>query len=223
MVEPDRSPLNRARVLEAAIALADEAGLDALSMRSLSARLGVVPMALYKHVADKDDLVSGVIDTVVSRYPAPDAGLGWRESVRYRVHAARAALERHPWLRSGILQATRQSPAVLAHLDAVAGDLARAGFSYDLIHYGMHALGHRVWGFAPEAFSPAPGAAPAPAPDPAQLAALAAAFPHVASIAADSTARNPAGACDDDAEFDFGLELLLDAMERLHAAGWVSR
>ncbi|MGX5681731.1 TetR/AcrR family transcriptional regulator [Schumannella luteola] len=223
MDDQHRTPLNRARVLEAAISLADEVGLDALSMRSLSARLGVVPMALYKHVADKDDLVAGILDTVVAQYAQPDPQLGWRASVRYRVHAARAALARHPWLRSGILQASRPTPAVLAHMDAVAGDLARGGFSYDLIHYGMHALGHRVWGFAPEAFSPAPGAAPLPPPDPAQAQALAVAFPHVAAIAADSAARNPQGACDDDGEFDFGLELLLDALERLHSAGWVSR
>lgn len=223
MVEPHRTPLNRARVLEAAIDLADDVGLDAVSMRSLAARLGVVPMALYKHVTDKHDLVAGIIDAVVAQYPAPDAELDWRASVRHRVHAARDRLGAHPWLRSAILQSTRPTTAVLAHLNAVAGDLAGAGFSYDLIHYGMHALGHRVWGFAPEPFGPASGSAPVPDLDPGQAQAIAAAFPHIAAIASDSAQRNPRGACDDDAEFDFGLELLLDALERLDAAGWVSR
>ncbi len=217
------APLNRGRVIESAISLADEEGLDALSMRSLAGRLGVVPMALYKHVADKDDLVSGIIDAVVQSYATPDPHMGWRDAVRFRVHSARAAIAAHPWLRTGILQATRRTPAVLAHLNSVAADLARGGFSFDLIHYGMHALGHRVWGFAPEAFAPAPGAPDEPTPTPSEQEALAVAFPAIAGIAADSAQRNPEGACDDDGEFDFGLDLLLDAFERLHASGWVSR
>ncbi len=217
------APLNRGRVIESAIALADEEGLDALSMRSLAGRLGVVPMALYKHVADKDDLVSGVIDAVVMSYATPDPELAWRDAVRFRLHSARHAVATHPWLRTGILQATRRTPAVLAHLNSIATDLARGGFSFDLIHYGMHALGHRVWGFAPEAFAPPAGAPPPPTPSPAELEALATAFPAIAGVAADSAHRNPGGACDDDAEFDFGLDLLLDALERLHASGWVSR
>lgn len=222
--EPRRAePLNRARVLESARELADSEGLDAVSMRSLAARLGVVPMALYKHVSDKDDLVAGMIDSVVASYPPPSEGLEWRSAVRHRVHAAMDAVARHPWLRTAILQSTRQTPTVLAHLDATAGDLASAGFSYDLIHYGMHGLGYRVWGFTPEPFAPRPGTPPAPAPDPETMAALATAFPHVAAIATDAATRNPEGACEADREFDFGLDLLLDALERLHATGWASR
>lgn len=218
------SRLNRARVLDAAVALADRDGIDAVSMRRLATELDVVPMALYKHVADKDDLVAGMIDAVVTGYRVPALELAWRDAVRTRVLAARDALLEHPWLRSAIERATIRSPAVLGYMDAVAGDLARGGLSYDLVHYAMHALGHRIWGFSPEAFSGArPASPPEAPPDPEVLAAMAQRFPHVVAIAADAGARNPSGACEEDDEFAFTLDLLLDGVERLHAGGWQSR
>ena len=225
------SPLSRPQVLAAAVALADREGLAAVSMRHLAAELGVVPMALYKHVADKNDLVAGMIDLVVAGYAAPPPGLEWREGVRRRVLAARDALLEHPWLRPAIETATERTPAVLAHMDAVAGELAAGGLSYDLVHHAMHALGHRIWGFSPEAFSSpaAPSAPPPPTPAPstaeqeAMMAALAQRFPHIAAIALDAVARSPLGACDEQFEFEFTLDLLLEAVARLHAAGWSSR
>ncbi len=225
------SPLSRPQVLAAAVALADREGLAAVSMRHLAAELGVVPMALYKHVSDKNDLVAGMIDLVVAGYAAPPPGLEWREGVRRRVLAARDALLEHPWLRPAIETATERTPAVLAHMDAVAGELAAGGLSYDLVHHAMHALGHRIWGFSPEAFSSpaAPSAPPPPTPAPstaeqeAMMAALAQRFPHIAAIALDAVARSPLGACDEQFEFEFTLDLLLEAVARLHAAGWSSR
>lgn len=221
--------LSRAGVLAAAVSLADREGLESLSMRRLATELGVVPMALYKHVTDKDDLVAGMIDQVVEAYRAPDAGLDWRAAVRGRIMAARDALHEHPWLRSALERATQRTPAVLGHMDAIAGDLRRGGLSYDLVHHAMHALGHRIWGFSPEAFSDGTGssaerageAEPAPV-DPAQLAAMAERYPHVVAIALDTAQRAPGGACDTEAEFAFTLDLLLDAVSSLHAAGWRS-
>jgi AcrR family transcriptional regulator len=215
-----RVPLNRAQVLDAGVALADAEGARSVSMRSLAAKLGVVPMALYKHVTDKDDLISGMIDTVVAGYSPPSSDLSGLAAVRARVMSARSALTRHPWLRRSIERATAPSPAVLAHMDALAGDLAGAGLSYDLVHYAMHALGHRVWGFSPEAFT---SARPAEEHDPTTAALMAQVYPHVVAIAADAAARNPEGACDEQFEFEFTLDLLLAAIERLHASGWVSR
>lgn len=222
--------LSRPVVLAAAVRLADSEGVDAVSMRRLSTELGVVPMALYKHVADKDDLLAGMVDVVVAGYREPDPGLDWREAVRQRIMAARDALHAHPWLRSTIERASQRTPAVLAYMDSLAGEFRRGGLSYDLVHHAMHALGHRIWGFSPEAFAApdaaagaAPGGSAPPAPDPAELAALAARFPHVVAIAVDTAQRNPQGACDTDAEFDFTLDLLLDAFGRLHESGWVSR
>lgn len=231
--EPPTTPraagrLSRAGVLAAAVTLADREGLESLSMRRLASELGVVPMALYKHVADKDDLVAGMIDQIVADYRAPQPGLDWRAAVRGRIMAARDALHEHPWLRSALERATQRTPAVLGHMDAVAGELRRGGLSYDLVHHAMHALGHRIWGFSPEAFSDgagstaAPDAEPPPV-DPAQLAAMAERYPHVVAIALDTAQRAPGGACDTEAEFAFTLDLLLDAVSSLHAAGWRSR
>ncbi|MEZ5117829.1 MAG: TetR/AcrR family transcriptional regulator C-terminal domain-containing protein [Candidatus Nanopelagicales bacterium] len=219
---PRRTPLDRTRVVAEAVALADEQGLDAVSMRALAGRLGVVPMALYKHVADKDDLVAGMLDAVIDGYAAPPLGTDWRDTVRARILAARQALLVHPWLRPAIEGATRRTPSVLRHMDTLAGDLIDAGFSVDLTHHAMHALGHRIWGFSPEAFSsPAAGGEEAP-PPPEVMQQLAQAFPYVTAIALDAATRNPTGACDEQSEFEFTLDLLLDAFERLHAAGWSS-
>ncbi|MDL9978235.1 TetR/AcrR family transcriptional regulator [Microbacterium sp. ASV49] len=211
------TPLDRTAVLAEAVVLADEGGLAAISMRALAARLGVVPMALYKHVADRADLVGGMIDTVVQTYPTPDDD-GWQARVRARALAARDAQEQHPWMRAAIDEAERPTLTTLAYMDAVAADFIDDGFSVDLTHYAMHALGHRIWGYSTEAFR----SAPAGADDEAAAAMLAAQFPHVASIAMDTAMRNPAGACDERHEFAFGLDLLLDAFARLREAGWVS-
>ncbi|ALJ18646.1 TetR/AcrR family transcriptional regulator [Microbacterium sp. No. 7] len=224
-----RATLTPARVIGEAIAIADASGLDAVSMRAVATRLGVVPMALYKHVSDKSALVGGMIDAVVAAYPQPPAGLPWTDAVRWRILAAREALGAHPWLRPAIEGATQRTPAVLAYMNALAGEFAAGGVSYDLAHHAMHALGHRIWGFSPEAFAP-PAASAAPetpgtpdGPDAETLAAMAAAFPHVVAIAQEAAASHPSGACDADAEFVFTLDLLLDAFTRLHAAGWSSR
>ena len=92
-----RAPLSRERVLRAAVALADQGGVDALSMRKLAQELGVVPMALYKHVANKDELLDGMIDVVVGEIDPPIEGAGWKTAVRERILSARRALLRHPW------------------------------------------------------------------------------------------------------------------------------
>lgn len=216
-----RPPLSRERVLTAAVDLADRDGLEAVTMRALAADLGVVPMALYKHVADKADLRAGMIDLVVGRFTPPAAETPWRAAVRLRIAEARAAQARHRWLRVAIESATRRTPTVLDHLEALADDLVRGGFSLDLVHHGLHALGPRVWGYAPEAFAPPPGG-DSVSPGEAERAALVARYPRVAGIAADTASRTGAG-CDDDAEFEQTLEMLLDALARLRDSGWESR
>jgi AcrR family transcriptional regulator len=212
-------PLNRAQVLESAVALADAEGIDAVSMRALASRLGVVPMAMYKHVADKQDLTSGMIDVVVSSYALVADRGGWAESVRGRVFAARASLAQHPWLRQAIEAAKAPTPAVLAHMNAIAGSFVDGGFTYDLTHHAMHALGHRIWGFNPEAFATTPSRVDEPVDD-AQAGLMAAQFPHIAAVAQAAASSNPSGRCDEDDEFAFTLDLLLDGFERLRRAGW---
>lgn len=219
-MSPSRTPLTPARIITTAIAIADRDGLDAVSMRTVAAQLDVVPMALYKHVRDKSALLGGMIDAIVASYPEPPADLVWTEELRWRILAARDLLSRHPWLRQAIETATRRTPAVLIYMNTLAGVFAAGNVSYDLTHYAMHALGHRIWGFSPEAFSTSEP--DEEQPDPETLAAMAAAFPHIAAIAQSAATLNPSGACDPDAEFVFTLDLLLDAFERLHSAGWSS-
>lgn len=218
-----RRKLDRATVVGTAIDLADAEGLEALSMRSLANRLGVVPMALYKHVADKDDLVGGMVDRIVVGYPAPAGNGNWRSRVRSRVLSAREATLAHPWLGAAIDSRQRRSETVLAHMNAVAGDFIDGGVSPDLAHYAMHALGNRIWGYSTEAFADADAPTPADASRPAIVAYMTERFPHIVTIAMDAAARNPSGSCEQQTEFEFTLDLLLDSFERLHEDGWVSR
>ncbi|WP_412542820.1 TetR/AcrR family transcriptional regulator C-terminal domain-containing protein [Longispora sp. K20-0274] len=216
--------LNRDRVLHAAVALADTAGIEALSMRKLAQELGVVPMALYKHVANKEELLDGMVDVVVGEIDPPDPiDVDWRTRVRRRILSARRALLRHPWASRAIESRTAPTPVTLGYMDSTIGMLRAGGMSVDLTHHVMHALGSRMFGFAQELY-----AAP-PAPDPhAQAAALrsmAGAYPHFVEIAlrAEHDGGSVVGpGCDDQFEFEFSLDLLLDGFERLRAQGWTS-
>nr|BFE73926.1 hypothetical protein GCM10020092_072270 [Actinoplanes digitatis] len=148
-----RAPLSRERVLHAAVALADVIGIEALSMRKLAQDLGVVPMALYKHVANRDELVDGMVDTVVAEIDAPEHGTAWQPAVRRRVLSARRTMLRHPWVSRAIETRQAPTPAVLAYLDSVIGMFRVGGFSADLTHHVMHAMGSRVLGFTQELFT----------------------------------------------------------------------
>lgn len=221
---PERLPLQRASVLAAAVALADVEGADAVSMRRLADALGVVPMALYKHVADKEDLLDGMVDTVIGEFDRPDpaaAERDWPTAVREVVLSARRAVIRHPWLRRALETRTVRTPAVLGHMEVLTGLLLAGGLSPDLAHHAMHALGNRIWGFSPELFNDTGHSAPrrpgrAGTPDPAD-------YPGILAVSADARARRPdATGCDEEYEFGFALDLLLDGVRRLHEAGWAS-
>ena len=219
----ERQPLNRDRVLTAAVVLADDVGLDALSMRKLAAELGVVPMALYKHVAHREELITGMVDALIAEIgPAVEQG-DWRSSIRHRVLSARETLQMHPWARQAIESRSGKTPAVLGYLDSIIGMFLSGGFTADLTHHVMHAFGSRVWGLTQEVFD---DATPPPPMDDATYAQLAAAFPHVATMAT-SAAHDPESVvgdgCDDLFEFEFALDLLLDGFEHLRVRGWSSR
>ncbi|WP_327304897.1 TetR/AcrR family transcriptional regulator C-terminal domain-containing protein [Streptomyces sp. NBC_01298] len=213
-----RIPLNRDRVLRAAVALADATGIDALSMRRLAQELDVVPMALYKHVANKEELLDGMADAVVGEIDPPAAGPDWRPVVRGRILSARRVLLRHPWAARVIESRTGPTPAVLAYLDSMAGLFRAGGLSADLTHHVMHAMGSRLLGFSQELFDTSGPSGP---PDPA----LAARFPHIAELAATAAhddGSTVGGGCDDQFEFEFALDLLLDGFENLRRRGWSS-
>jgi AcrR family transcriptional regulator len=227
-----RTPLNRDRVLRAAVALADEVGLESLSMRRLAEELGVVPMALYKHVANKEELLDGMVADLIGGIDPPVPGADWKSTVRWRVLSARRALQRHPWARQAIESRTTKTPAVLDYMESFTGMFLAGGFSADLTHHVMHALGGRMWGFTQELFDDQAGTraeSRAEAPPEAQAAMfeqMAARYPNIVAIAT-STPHDEGSVvghgCDDQFEFEFALDLLLDGFERLHERGWSSR
>ncbi|WP_199278303.1 TetR family transcriptional regulator [Arthrobacter sp. CAN_A2] len=219
--------LSREAVLRAAVALADEQGVARLSMRTLAEELGVVPMALYKHVSSKEDLLDGMVDVIVAEIDPPLGERAWRTTVRSRILSARTVLQRHRWARQVLETRTTRTPAVLAYTDSFIGMFLDRGFSVDLTHHVMHALGSRMWGFTQELFdAPEPGSVQSgPAqPGSAQLEEMARRFPNILRIAtASAHGEGVVGrGCDDQFEFEFALDLLLDGVEGLHARGWTS-
>ncbi|MBO4207246.1 TetR/AcrR family transcriptional regulator C-terminal domain-containing protein [Micromonospora echinofusca] len=217
-----RTPLSRQRVLDTAVALADEGGVDALSMRRIAQALGVVPMALYKHVANKDELLDGMIDVVVGEVDPPAGGTDWKTAVRQRILSARRMLLRHPWA-AGVIESrtkarTTPTPAVLAYLDSMIGVFRAGGFSIDLVHHALHVMGSRLLGFSQELFEDRPGGEPDPdAPAPEEMAAR---YPHITELAmavAHDRDSVVGSGCDDQFEFEFALDLTLDGLDRLRA------
>ena len=212
IIEDRRAPLTRERVLLAAVDVADRGGLEALSMRKLGQELGVEAMALYRHVRDKDDLLDGVVQVLVGQIGRPDAGDGWKGTLRAQLMAARAVMLRHPWARRVLEDRGSTGPATLAHIDSILGILADGGFSLELAHHALHVLGSRIYGFEQDMLGDSGGDA-APEADPAQLQAMLSRYPNVAWLAAAASHGGTLGPCDDDVEFAFGLDLVLDGLE----------
>ncbi|MFF9775844.1 TetR/AcrR family transcriptional regulator C-terminal domain-containing protein [Streptomyces sp. NPDC013978] len=215
--------MSRGRVLDTAVALADEGGVDALSMRKIAQALGVVPMALYKHVANKSELLDGMIDVLVGEIDPPVAGVGWKVAIRGRVLSARRMLLRHPWapgvIESRIKARTTPTPVVMEYLDSMIGIFRAGGFSLDLTHHAMHVMGSRLLGFSQELFEDSSGREPDPdALPPEEMAAR---YPHITALAmavAHDRDSIVGSGCDDQFEFEFALDLTLDGLERLLGA-----
>lgn len=142
-----RTPLNRERVLRAALEFADQHGIEALSMRKLGQSLGVEAMSLYNHVANKDDILDGIVDVVVAEIALPEKGGNWREEMRKRAVSAREVLTRHPW--AVLVMETRRNPGppAMRYYDAVIGCLRRAGFSIALAAHAFSVLDSYIYGF----------------------------------------------------------------------------
>lgn len=211
-----RTPLRKDRVLRAAVALADRSGIDSLSMRRLAEELDVVPMALYKHVANKEQLLDGMVDVVVGEIDPPLTGTDWKTAVRERILSARRALLRHPWAPSVIESRTSSTMVVLQYMDSMIGMFRAGGFSLDLTHHVMHAMGSRMLGFTQELFDDSQTI------DPEMRAMmvrqLGAQLPNIAELVTATThdGKSIVGdGCDDQAEFEFALDLMLDGLERL--------
>jgi AcrR family transcriptional regulator len=212
------SPLSRERIVAAAIDLADRDGADGLSMRRLAQVLGVDPMSLYHHVRDKDDLLDAVADGVVGEVKPVIVAGDWKASLRGTILSSRQTLRSHPWAPSVIGPRSEPTRAMLAYMDTVLGILHEGGFSVELAHHAVHVLGSRVLGFSQDLFVDSSD----PAPDPETSANLArqlgAVYPHVGWLAMAVSHEDGLGPCDDDVEFLFALDLILDGLERRYAA-----
>lgn len=215
-----RAPLTRKRVLRAAIELADTDGLDALTMRRLADRLGVEAMSIYHHVRGKAAVVSGACDLVFSdvnervtaepRHPESR----WRDILRTRILTARDVLLEHPWMPRALETHRVMTPALAAWVDENVGTMRRGGLSFDLIHHAMHTLGSRQFGFSQELILDDDGDAVS---DPEVAAAAAALMPNVTAMLMEISHDDPdttLGWCDDRAEFEFALDILLEGIER---------
>jgi hypothetical protein len=193
--------------------------------------LDVVSIAGDKHVADKDELLDGIVDVVIGEFAPAEPSQSWKDRIRQRILAARRAVLRHPWARQAIESRTNRTPAVLGYMDSLAGEFRAGGFSADLTHHVMHALGNRIWGFSPELFdeSRPDDATDQSPPDPQAQEALAREFavryPNILAIAMAATEGDLSrvgGGCDEQFEFEFALDLLLDGAEGLHRQNWHS-
>jgi AcrR family transcriptional regulator len=215
-----RLPLNRERVLRGAVALADERGIEALTMRNLGRHLGVEAMSLYNHVENKEDVLDGMVDVVLGEILAaveeiepPAEPAEWKAVARRRMLAAREVLLRHRWAPAVFESRTKIPEAVPRYYDSLLGLMLGAGFSIDIAHHALHALGSRALGFSQELFVTADEDS-GPDPTPEQMAAQ---YPNLAELAriVNHDADSTLGGCDDQFEFEFGLDLLLDGLERL--------
>ena len=217
--ETQRRPLSRERILSAAVGLADRDGVESLSMRRLASELGVVPMALYKHVANKEELLDGMLDVVVQEFDPPRTDLPWKEAVRERILSAREALLRHPWASRVMETRTEPTPVVMAYMDSMIGMFRDGGFSIELTHHAMHAMGSRLMGFSQELFNDQSDADPAIEAE--MWTQLSTVYPSIfelyTAISHDDLSVVGPG-CDDRFEFEFALDLMLDGLERMRAA-----
>lgn len=208
-----RTRLTRDRVLRGAMAVADSAGLAGLTMRSLAQELGVKPMAVYHHVANKDEILDGIVDVVFGEIYVPSTQGEWRSELRRRGLSARSVLRRHPWATPLMESRPNAGPATLRHHDAVIGTLRAGGFSIALAAHAYALLDGHLYGSALQE-------AGLPFDSPEMVPAIAEAFlahfptqtyPHLAEL---TTKHVLAPGYDFANEFEFGLDLILDGLER---------
>ncbi len=212
-----RKPLSRPRVLQAAIALADEAGLEAFSMRGLAQELGVVPMALYKHIANKEQLLDGMVDIVFSEIELPSGDLGWCSAMRRRAISTREVLQRHSWA-IGMMESRHPGPANLRNHDAVMGCLRKAGFSFAMAVHAYSVQDAYIYGFALQERDlglETPDSAGEAAQRRAERIGALEDYPYLAEIAT----KLPEAGYDNAVEFAWGLDLILDGLEQLRQTG----
>lgn len=207
-----REPLTRDRILEAALALADEHGLEAVSMRRVGRSLGVEAMSLYKHVADKEAILDGLADLVMAEVEVPSPGGDWQAEIRRSAVSVRAALLRHPWAATVLESSLHPGPARLRFLDATIATLRDAGFSIETTAQVFMALDSHTYGFVMQELAWPFDAGEAPELAAAMTRELFDDYPGLREMGELAAAGGTAP------DFLFGLDLLLDGLERLRVA-----
>jgi AcrR family transcriptional regulator len=209
---PERTPLSRDKVLQSALALADRDGLGALSIRSLAQKMGTKPMSLYYYVANKEEILDGLVDLVFTEIELPQPGADWKVEMRRRAQSARQVLRRHPWA-VGLLESRKApGPATLKHHEATLTTFRAAGFSVQLTAHAYSLLDSYIYGFAlQEASLPLAGqASVAEAARPIMEQFATGEYPYMVEIATEVVMQP---GYDYGNEFAYGLELILDALE----------
>jgi AcrR family transcriptional regulator len=215
-----RVPLNRERVLRAAIALADKAGFESLTMRKLAKELGVEAMSLYNHVANKADILDGIIDIVFSEIEPPRVGGDWRSAMRQRATSTREALARHRWAVGLMESQMTPGPANIRLHDSVLGCLRQAGFSVEMAVHAYSLQDSYIYGFALQEKGFAVQRSSLPAEEESLAKAMlrqlpADDYPYIAETVGGYVTGDGYDFAD---EFEFGLDLILDALERLRGS-----
>jgi AcrR family transcriptional regulator len=211
-----RTPLSRERILEAALELADEGGIEFLTMRKLGQALGFEAMSLYNHVANKDDVLDGILDLVLDESEPPSPDGDWQAAIRSSAISVHKSLQRHPWAANLLMSPSRIRPARLRSMDLLLGRLRGAGFSADTTYHAYHVLDAHIIGFSLWQASHSANAV--------QLADMAAAlermvpsgtYPYLHEHGEQHITEGP---LHDVSAFDLGLDLILDGLAKLLAA-----
>jgi|SRR6478672_69550 len=213
-----RIPLSRERVLRTAIEIADAGGIGSLTIRSLAQELGVKPMSVYHHVANKEQILDGIVDLVFGEIELPSPEGEWRVEIRRRAESARTTLGRHPWAIGLLESRVNPGPATMRHHDANLATFRAGGFSIELTAHAYALVDSYVFGFAlQEASLPFDSTNVAEVAAPMMELFRGGDFPHMVELATEHVLKP---GYDFGAEFDFGLDLILDGLEsRLRAAG----
>jgi len=203
--------LSAERILDGALDLADEIGIEAFTIRRLADALDTKPMTIYHHIPNKEAIIDGMVDRVFAEIDRPPTDLEWQQAMRHRCVSARAALARHPWAAPLMESRVNPGPETLGHHDAVVGCLLAGGLPMVLVAHAYAVIDSYVYGFAlQEANLPATGGA-----EMAELVAAMAAhlepYPDLARLTVEHVLQP---GYDFKAEFEFGLDLILDGLVR---------
>ena len=214
----ERVPLTQDRILEKAMALADDDGIDALTMRRLADTLGVEAMSIYHHLPNKNAILDGLAERVFQEIESQIGGIAeragdppWTSSVRERILGARRVMLRHRWMPGVMESRGVMTPTMVRYVDTIVGVMHDGGVSYDLIHHGLHALGSAMFGFSQELMLDSG------TPSGEDMTLMRDFVPNLAAMLDTVVQDDPdstLGWCDDQTEFEFGLDIRLEGLER---------